>query len=74
MRAAVTVFTNRMCPTPAANDLVHAFKAAAQDTGKTWVFHIILFILSRQIRRYAGQTDAQISRSDLLLACACLYC
>ena len=34
----------------AAHDLVVAFKAAAQDTGKTWIFHIILYILPRMIR------------------------
>lgn len=36
----------------AEHDLVDAFKAAAQDTGKTWVFHIILFILPRTIYMY----------------------
>ena len=34
----------------AAHDLVVAFKSAAQETGKTWIFHIILFILPRMIR------------------------
>ena len=30
-----------------------AFKAVAQDTGKTWCFHIILFIMPHMISRCA---------------------
>ena len=34
-----------------ANRLMVAFKTVAKETGKTWVYHIALFIVPRTVRR-----------------------
>ena len=34
------------------NRMMHAFKVVAKETGKTWVYHIALFIVPRTVHRY----------------------
>ena len=38
----------------AGNKMVIAFKAVAKETGKTWVFHIALYIVPRSVHRWGN--------------------
>ena len=37
-----------------ANSMMVAFKTVAKETGKTWVFHIALFIMPRTVHKCAS--------------------
>ena len=36
----------------AANRMTAQFKVVAKESGKTWIFHIALYIATRQVARY----------------------
>ena len=40
-----------------ANRMMVAFKAVAKETGKTWVYHIAVFIVPRTVRRCANRNQ-----------------